>query len=312
MQGCELLSVAEMGEADRLAIAGGVTGLAADGAGRACGGRRGDGLAGSPAARLRRLWAWQQRRRRLRGRQAPARAGLSRCAWACSATPRALRGDAAAMAKRWGEAPETSLHVDLRSLGGAGDLIIDALFGAGLSRPLQGAAAEVVAAINACGKTVLAVDVPSGLDGSTGSAAGRGGAGDAHGHLFPPQARPPAAAGTRAVRRGDGSPTSAFPTAVLAEIAPRTFAQPAGALARGTFPGRGSTATSTRAATPWSYPARRKHRGCPARCARRLCAIGAGLVTLVGSGGGNGHQCDAADRDHGARRWRPTPRSRSS
>ena len=56
-------------------------------------------------------------------------------------------------------------------LGGA-DLIIDALFGAGLTRPLQGVTADVVAAVNASGKPVLAVDVPSGLDGSTGRADG--------------------------------------------------------------------------------------------------------------------------------------------
>ena len=52
------------------------------------------------------------------------------------------------------------------------DLIVDALFGAGLSRPLEGVAADVVAAINASGKPVVAVDVPSGLDGTTGRADG--------------------------------------------------------------------------------------------------------------------------------------------
>ena len=47
------------------------------------------------------------------------------------------------------------------------DLVIDALFGAGLSRPLDGATAALVEAVDASGKPVLAVDVPSGLDGNT-------------------------------------------------------------------------------------------------------------------------------------------------
>lgn len=53
-------------------------------------------------------------------------------------------------------------------LDGAG-LVVDALFGAGLSRPLDGAAAEVVAAIRA---PVVAVDLPSGVSGLTGQVLG--------------------------------------------------------------------------------------------------------------------------------------------
>ena len=52
------------------------------------------------------------------------------------------------------------------------DLVIDGLFGAGLSRPIAGAAADAIAAINAARMPVLAIDVPSGLDGSTGAPAG--------------------------------------------------------------------------------------------------------------------------------------------
>src|SRR4051794_19133797 len=80
----------------------------------------------------------------------------------------ALKGDAATMAKRWGEPVEplgTATLIDA-------DLVIDALFGAGLTRPLTGTAAEVVAAINASDGPVVAVDVPSGLDGTTGASAG--------------------------------------------------------------------------------------------------------------------------------------------
>ena len=47
--------------------------------------------------------------------------------------------------------------------------MIDALFGAGLSRPLDGLALQIVQKINASGTPVLAVDVPSGLDGANGA-----------------------------------------------------------------------------------------------------------------------------------------------
>ena len=52
------------------------------------------------------------------------------------------------------------------------DLVVDAIFGIGLSRPPQGVAADMVAAINAAGKPVLALDVPSGVDAQTGNVAG--------------------------------------------------------------------------------------------------------------------------------------------
>lgn len=51
------------------------------------------------------------------------------------------------------------------------EVIVDALFGIGLSRTLQGAAAEAVNAMRAArarGARVLAVDLPSGLDADTG------------------------------------------------------------------------------------------------------------------------------------------------
>ncbi|MBW6397921.1 NAD(P)H-hydrate dehydratase [Roseomonas sp. HJA6] len=49
------------------------------------------------------------------------------------------------------------------------DLVIDAVFGAGLARPVEGLVAESLAAITA---PILAVDVPSGLDGATGQVRG--------------------------------------------------------------------------------------------------------------------------------------------
>ena len=51
-------------------------------------------------------------------------------------------------------------------------LVIDALFGVGLARPLAGAARGAVERVLAAGAPVLAVDVPSGLDATTGEVVG--------------------------------------------------------------------------------------------------------------------------------------------
>jgi NAD(P)H-hydrate epimerase len=80
----------------------------------------------------------------------------------------ALKGDAAAMAGRWSgddEPPSSTMFDDVT-------LIVDALFGAGLSRPLDGAAAELAATLNKSPIPVVAVDVPSGIQGDTGKALG--------------------------------------------------------------------------------------------------------------------------------------------
>jgi ADP-dependent NAD(P)H-hydrate dehydratase / NAD(P)H-hydrate epimerase len=75
--------------------------------------------------------------------------------------PAGLKGDAAEMAKRWpGEIERCS-----PALIDGTALIVDALFGAGLSRPLDGAAKDTVAAVNVSDAPIVAVDVPSGLQG---------------------------------------------------------------------------------------------------------------------------------------------------
>lgn len=75
-----------------------------------------------------------------------------------------LKGDAAAMAARWpGEIAELSPEM----VGGV-SLVVDALFGAGLARPLEGVARDVIQALNRSAAKVIAVDVPSGLAGDLG------------------------------------------------------------------------------------------------------------------------------------------------
>jgi NAD(P)H-hydrate epimerase len=55
---------------------------------------------------------------------------------------------------------------------GPGGWVVDALFGTGLSRPIRPPFDAVVAAVNAAGRPVLAIDVPSGLDADTGEPLG--------------------------------------------------------------------------------------------------------------------------------------------
>ncbi|MEM1380390.1 MAG: NAD(P)H-hydrate dehydratase [Pseudomonadota bacterium] len=54
----------------------------------------------------------------------------------------------------------------------ARSLVIDALFGAGLSRPLDGEAAALIARINEADARVFAIDLPSGVDGASGVVLG--------------------------------------------------------------------------------------------------------------------------------------------
>jgi NAD(P)H-hydrate epimerase len=86
----------------------------------------------------------------------------------CLVVPEQLSGDSREMARRLEEPIAPARDV----LGPSADLIIDALFGSGLSRPLDSEAVRTVDIMNASGKPILAVDVPSGLDGATGEAWG--------------------------------------------------------------------------------------------------------------------------------------------
>ncbi|HEX5957069.1 MAG TPA: NAD(P)H-hydrate dehydratase [Hyphomicrobiaceae bacterium] len=272
----ELLTTEEMAAADRLAISGGtpgamlmeaagaaVAGAAADlaDAGAAVavlcgpGNNGGDGLV---AARL------------LRERGYNVRACLL-------GQPDALRGDAAIMAQRWDDKIE-ALSAD--KVVGA-DVIVDALFGAGLSRALDGVAADVVGAINATGKPVVAVDVPSGLDGSSGYAAGPVVQATCTvtffrlkpGHLLLPGRL---CCGTVCVA------DIGIPASVLDEISPRTWAnRPALWLAHYPRPSMAANKYTRGHAIVVSGPA--ESTGAARMGARAALRVGAGLVTLVGS-----------------------------
>jgi NAD(P)H-hydrate epimerase len=161
-----LLTVAEMAEADRRTIAGGMSGMdLMEAAGAAVarivhrfhptgpvlvlcgpGNNGGDGFVAA------RLLAAQGRDVSL----------------ALLGERAVLKGDAAAMAARW-TGPVLAPGM---ANPAAAAVIVDALFGAGLSKSLTGAAAALVEAVNASGRPVVAVDLPSGVHGDDGQPRG--------------------------------------------------------------------------------------------------------------------------------------------
>ena len=270
----ELLSNLEMAQADRLAIAGGVAGIALmENAGTAVaeavaalrspgsrvvvvagpGNNGGDGFV---AARL-----LAERGYNVEVLLVGERNGL--------------KGDAAVAAKKWNgpTAPAQPDGLD------AADVVIDALFGAGLDRPVEGLARTMIEAMNAQGAPVVAVDLPSGINGTSGAVMGAA-VRAAHtvtffrkkpGHLLLPG------------RLHCGATSVAdigIPASVLARIAPQTFENVA-ALWRANFPvprhdghkyDRGHAVVVS--GPSWSTGAARL-------AARAALRAGAGLVTIA-------------------------------
>ena len=89
---------------------------------------------------------------------------------AVMALGRELRGAAGANLARF-PGPVVDAGALDRELARA-DLVIDALFGVGLSRAPGGEAARAIDAINGAGAPVISIDVPSGMDADTGDAPG--------------------------------------------------------------------------------------------------------------------------------------------
>ena len=163
----ELLTTTEMAEADRLTIAGGVPGIELmERAGQAVADRvaashppgsrvavvAGPGNNGGDGFVAGRLLAERGYRVRM------LLAGeLGR-----------LKGDAALAAQRWTGRSEPAAPASLTPA----DIVVDALFGAGLDRPVEGAARALIEAMNGAGVPVVAVDLPSGINGTTGAVMG--------------------------------------------------------------------------------------------------------------------------------------------
>ena len=193
----ELLTTAEMAEADRLTIAGGVPGIelmenagraVADAAG-ALPGRRvvvvaGPGNNGGDGF--------------VAARHLAERGYIVRVSFVGDV--KKLKGDAALAAKRWSGKVEQASPASLANC----DIVIDALFGAGLDRDVEGLPRVMIEAMNATATPVVAVDLPSGVNGTTGAVMGAAVNASPDRDLLPPQDRPSAAAGPAALRRDPG------------------------------------------------------------------------------------------------------------
>ncbi len=162
----ELLTTAEMAEADRRTIAGGLAGIELmENAGRAVadaiaarhppgqhvaivagpGNNGGDGFV---AARI-----LAERGYRVRT--------------LFVGDPNRLKGDAAVAAQGWRGPSAAAAPAGLTSA----EVVVDALFGAGLDRPVEGLARAMIEATNTA-SCVYAVDLPSGINGTTGAVMG--------------------------------------------------------------------------------------------------------------------------------------------
>ena len=86
----------------------------------------------------------------------------------CLTTTSQHKGDAARMAERWQgtTAPITSIVKHKAQL--ADSLLIDGLFGIGLTRPLNHELCHIIDSIHAAALLVLAIDIPSGIDCDSG------------------------------------------------------------------------------------------------------------------------------------------------
>jgi hydroxyethylthiazole kinase-like uncharacterized protein yjeF len=162
----ELLTTAEMAEADRATIADGTAGITLmENAGRAVADAAGQILEGRPvivvagpgnnggdgfvAARI-----LAERGHKVRVSFVGDRSRL--------------KGDAALAAGRWSGPTEQASPDAIKGQ----HVIVDALFGAGLDREVEGLAHAVIDAINAGDAPVVAVDLPSGINGTTGAVMG--------------------------------------------------------------------------------------------------------------------------------------------
>jgi len=94
---------------------------------------------------------------------------LGRNVWVFDLAPKAERTQEGQLALEAMSGPRQPLE-DLRIL--PGDILLDGLFGAGLSRPLEGEALWAVEQVNASRAKVVAIDVPSGVNGDLGGIPG--------------------------------------------------------------------------------------------------------------------------------------------
>lgn len=81
------------------------------------------------------------------------------------------KGEAAAAYAAWCKTGGKAQTFTAEQLEDA-DVLVDALFGIGLERPLEGAWRAAIEALNSSGRPIMALDIPSGLHADTGSVLG--------------------------------------------------------------------------------------------------------------------------------------------
>lgn len=163
----ELLSTAEMAEADRLTMAGGVPGI--------------DLMESAGAAVADAIIARHPAGSRVAVVAGPGNNGGDgfvaarllvergyRVEMLLSGDASRIKGDAARAAAKW-KGPVAP--AEPQRLAGA-QVVVDALFGAGLDRPVEGAPRTLIEAMNAQPAPIVAVDLPSGINGTSGAVMG--------------------------------------------------------------------------------------------------------------------------------------------
>lgn len=186
-----------------------------------------------------------------------------------------LRGDAALAGARYGGPVGAAGEFDPQGA----DLVIDALFGAGLARDLDGVARSSVERMAAFAGPILAVDIPSGVDGETGRV--RGAAAPARTSVTFFRAKPghlllPGREYVGALEVAD----IGLPVAALNAIAPRTFAN-GPAVWRDAFPRTGAESHKYARGAALVLSGAAHRTGAARIAARAALRIGAGLVTLA-------------------------------
>ena len=205
-----------------------------------------------------------------------------------------LKGDAARAAGDWTGEVDTVSSVRPADFA----LVIDALFGAGLARDLDGEAALAVERMNVSGRPILAVDIPSGIDGDTGAVRGTAVratrtvtfARRKPGHLLLPGR---AHCGSVAVADiGIADETIAAAGGSIFANAPALWAE--------AFPRPTLDTHKYRRGHALVLSGAALHTGAARLAARGALRVGAGLVTRRLAGGGARRECRPAHRGHAA------------
>jgi NAD(P)H-hydrate epimerase len=172
-------------------------------------------------------------------------------------------------------------------------LVVDAVFGTGLNSPVRGRFAAALQAINTCGRPVLAVDIPSGLDADSGMPLGVA----VHAHVTATFAFPKVG---QLVYPGAGfvGMLAVVDIGIAAEavaaVAPRLHCMARESAAR-LVPARAADDHKGRTGHVAVFAGSTGHTGAARMAGRAALRCGAGLVTLAGPASLNAIFCQGTD-----------------